>query len=273
MDDPGVLEQLWDYLSDSESWWGPNGITTLTWAHIKLSVTATAIACAIALPLAVYLGHIKRGGVAAVSIVNIGRAIPTFAVIALVFPLSLRYGFGLGFWPTCFALVFLAVPPIFTNAYTGIRDVDAGTVEAARGMGMTGTQVLRRVEIPNGLPLVLTGVRVAAVQVVATATLGALVGYKCLGTLILTGFARQDDGILLTGAIAVALLSLLTDAGVGLGQRLATPWLRTRRGPAALVDVEMTDEMEMPFELDPEDERRAAAEAREAEDAEEPTRS
>jgi osmoprotectant transport system permease protein len=261
MDDPGALEQLWDYLTTADSWWGPNGLVQLTWAHVKLSLVATAIAVALAVPAGVYLGHIKRGGVAAVAVVNIGRAIPTFAVIALVFPLSLRWGFGLGFWPTCFALVLLAIPPMFTNVYTGVRDVDAGTVEAARGMGMTATQVLRKVEIPNGLPLIITGIRVAAVQVVATATLAALVGYKDLGTLILRGFSTQNDGLLLSGALFVALLSILTDAGLGLVERLATPWRRTRMGPAALHDVEAHDEMDMVFELDPEDPRMAESAA------------
>lgn len=251
MDDAGLLQQLWDYLTTASNWWGQNGIVQLTWAHIKISVTATVIASAIALPLAVYLGHIKRGGVLAVTLVNIGRAIPTFAVIALVFPLSLRYGFGLGFWPTCFALVLLAIPPIFTNAYTGIRDVDADTVEAARGMGMTGGEVLRKVEVPNGLPLILTGVRVAAVQVVATATLGALVGYRCLGTLIVTGFPTQNDGKLLAGAILVAGLSLLTDGVLGVVQNRATPWRRkkTKLGPIDAVTI--GDEMHMADDFEP----------------------
>lgn len=259
MGDDGALAQLWEVLTTAESWWGPNGLLQLTWAHVKLSFVATAIAVALAVPAGVYLGHIKRGGVAAVAVVNIGRAIPTFAVIALVFPFSLRWGFGLGFWPTCFALILLAIPPIFTNVYTGVRDVDAGTVEAARGMGMTGLQVLRKVEVPNALPLIITGVRVAAVQVVATATLAALVGYKDLGTLILRGFATQNDGILLAGALLVALLSICTDALLGLVERLATPWRRTRRGPAALDDVELADEMDLTFELDPEDPRAAEA--------------
>lgn len=251
MDDPGALEQLWEHLTTADSWWGPNGLVNLTWAHLKLSIVATAIAVVLAVPTAVYLGHIKRGGVVAVSIVNVGRAIPTFAVIALVFPLSLRWGFGLGFWPTCVALILLAIPPIFTNAYTGVRDVDPGTVEAARGMGMTGVQVLRKVEVPNGLPLIITGIRVAAVQVVATATLAALVGYKDLGTPILTGFATQNDGVLLSGALMVALLSILTDAGLGLVERLATPWQRTKVGPSATEAVTFEDEMALPLEPDP----------------------
>jgi osmoprotectant transport system permease protein len=255
MDDPGALEQLWEFFTTAENYWGANGIVELTWAHVKLSVTATAIAALIALPLSVYLGHIRRGGVLAVALVNIGRALPTYAVIALVFPLSLRWGFGLGFWPTCFALVLLAIPPIFTNAYTGIRDVDAGTVEAARGMGMTGGQVLRKVELPNGLPLVLTGVRVAAVQVVATATLGALVGYKCLGTLILTGFSTQNDGTLLGGAILVAGLSLLTDAGVGLAEKLLTPWRRKKVGPGPVEAVTLDDEVAMAAAFQPDPDR------------------
>lgn len=255
MDDPGALEQLWEHLTTADSWWGPNGLLALTWAHVKLSLVATGIAVALAVPAGVYLGHIRRGGVVAVSIVNVGRAVPTFAVIALVFPFSLRWGFGLGFWPTCVALVLLAVPPIFTNVYTGIRDVDPGMVEAARGMGMTGLQVLRKVEVPNGLPLIITGIRVAAVQVVATATLAALVGYKDLGTLILTGFATQNDGVLLSGALLVALLSIATDAGLGLVERLATPWQRTKVGPSALDAVTFEDEMALPMADDPDRDR------------------
>jgi hypothetical protein len=146
----------------------------------------------------VLLGHAKKGGLFAVSVVNIGRALPSFAIIALVLPFSLEWGFGLGFWPTCVALVLLAVPPMFTNTYTGVRDVDAGTVEAAVGMGMAPHRVVWGVEMPTASPLIITGARVAAVQVVATATLGALVGFTGLGSLIIEGFAQQNDGKLLT---------------------------------------------------------------------------
>jgi osmoprotectant transport system permease protein len=163
-------------------------------------------------------------------IVNIGRAVPSLAILAILFPLSLEYGFGLGFWPTLGALVFLGVPPMFTNAYVGVTNVDPSIVEASRGMGMRPADVLWRVEIPSALTLVLTGVRVATLQVIATATLGAYVGFNCLGSFINEGIRQQDDGKLLTGAVAVALTALIVDLAFGFIIRRATPWARTHKG-------------------------------------------
>jgi osmoprotectant transport system permease protein len=125
--------------------------------------------------------------------------------------------------------VLLAIPPIFTNTYTGVRDVPEDAVEAARGMGMRGGELVRRVEVPVATPLILTGLRVSAVQVVATATLGALVGYRNLGTPIVSGFTSPNKGPLLAGAIAVALLALITDAFFVVADRRLVPWRRTRR--------------------------------------------
>ena len=218
------LRQMWDYLQSDEAWSGRNGLPALTWAHIQISVAAMLIAALVAIPPAVALGHVRRGALAAVSVVNIGRAIPSFAIMALLLPFSLRYGFGLGFWPTVVALVLLAIPPIFTNTYTGVRDVPADAVEAARGMGMSGGETVRRVEVPVAVPLILTGLRVSAVQVIATATLGALVAYRNLGTPIVTGFTSPDKGPMLAGALAVALLALATDALFVLASRLLVPW-------------------------------------------------
>jgi osmoprotectant transport system permease protein len=241
---------MWDYLSSSAAWSGSRGLPALTWAHVKLSLVAVAIAATIAIPPAMILGHVRRGGILAVSIVNVGRAIPSFAIIALLLPLSLRWGFGLGFWPTCVALVALAIPPIFTNTYTGVRDVPADAVEAARGMGMHAGDLVRKVEVPVALPLILTGLRVSAVQVVATATLGALVGYRCLGTPIVIGLTSPDKGPLLAGAIAVAALALITDGSFALAERRLVPW---RAAPgraddatvavAALADVTGADDV------------------------------
>jgi osmoprotectant transport system permease protein len=233
-----MLRQLWDYLSSDAAWSGSRGLPALTWAHIKLSVLAVVVAAAIAIPPAVLLGHIRRGGLLAVSVVNIGRAIPTFAIIALLLPFSIRYGFGLGFWPTVVALVLLAIPPIFTNTYTGIRDVPPDALEAARGMGMRAGELMRKVEVPVAWPLIITGLRVSAVQVVATATLGALVGYRNLGTPIITGFAqRSQRGPLLAAAIAVILLALLTDAAFAWAERRLAPW---RRPAGRQADVAVT---------------------------------
>jgi osmoprotectant transport system permease protein len=217
---------------------GQNGLPSLLWAHLKLSLASLLIAGALALPPAVVLGHVKRGALLAVSIVNVGRAIPSFAVVALLLPFSLRWGFGLGFWPTLVALVLLAAPPIFTNTYTGVRDVPADAVEAARGMGMQPGQLLRRVEVPVALPLILTGLRVSAVQVVATATLGALVGYRCLGTPIIAGFQKSDKGALLAAAILVIAMALLFDALFALAQRILVPWRTKARDADVTVAAE-----------------------------------
>jgi osmoprotectant transport system permease protein len=229
---------MWDYLGSDAAWEGQNGLPSLLWAHLKLSLASLLIAGALALPPAVVLGHVKRGALLAVSIVNVGRAIPSFAVVALLLPFSLRWGFGLGFWPTLVALVLLAAPPIFTNTYTGVRDVPADAVEAARGMGMQPGQLLRRVEVPVALPLILTGLRVSAVQVVATATLGALVGYRCLGTPIIAGFQKSDKGALLAAAILVIAMALLFDALFALAQRILVPWRTKARDADVTVAAE-----------------------------------
>lgn len=237
------LRQMWDYLQSDDAWSGRNGLPALTWAHIQISVAAILIAALVAIPPAVVLGHVRRGALAAVSVVNIGRAIPSFAIMALLLPFSLRYGFGLGFWPTVVALVLLAIPPIFTNTYTGVRDVPADAVEAARGMGMSAGETVRKVEVPVAVPLILTGLRVSAVQVVATATLGALVAYRNLGTPIVTGFTSPDKGPMLAGALAVALLALVTDALFVLAARVLVPW----RAPAGrTADATVTAEEAAP---------------------------
>jgi osmoprotectant transport system permease protein len=137
------------------------------------------------------------------------------------------------------ALIALAIPPMFTNAYTGVRDVDHNIVEAARGMGMSPREVLFRVEVPSALPFIISGLRISAVAVVATATLGALVAFECLGSFINEGLLQFDNGKLLTGAVLVALLALLTDLFFVVLQRVSTPWLRRR--PARVGRVHRVD--------------------------------
>lgn len=223
-----MIQDALDYLTDASSWWGRNGLVNLTWNHVRLSGAAVLAAVLAAIPPALYLGHHRRGGFLAITLVNLSRALPTFAVIAFVFPLSLQYGFGLGFWPTFVALFLLALPPIFVNAYTGVSEIDRNVVEAARAMGMREREVLRKVELPAAMPLLVTGVRVSAVQVVATTTLGALVGFRCLGTPILQAIATRNDGQLIVAALLVAVLSLLTETAFGLAGRRLTPWAGTR---------------------------------------------
>jgi osmoprotectant transport system permease protein len=189
-----------------------------TLEHLQISALALAVALLLALPAALWLGHANRGGFVAVNSANVGRALPTLALLALLLPV-----FGLNDRTTIAALAALAIPPILTNAYTGIRGVDPDVVEAARGMGMRGSQILMRVELPLAAPVVIAGIRTAAVQVVATATLGAVIAGGGLGRFIVDGFAAGDDPQVVTGALAVALLSILTEIGLGAVERLVTP--------------------------------------------------
>jgi len=204
-------------------WHGSDGIPQRVLEHVELSAFAVVCGAIVAVPLGVLLGHSKRGGFAAISIVNIGRAIPSFAIIAIALPITIRIGLGYGFWPTWFAVVLLALPPMFTNAFTAIRGVDGDAVDSARGMGLTEREVLLGVEVPLGAPVILAAVRVAAVQVVATAPLGALVGWGGLGRYIIDGLAQFDMPKVFAGALLVALLAVLTEVGIGLAERLLLP--------------------------------------------------
>ena len=196
-------------------------IPTKLLEHARLAFFPVLGAILVAVPIGMYVGHRRRFEFLAVTVANLGRAIPSFAIVALALPLSIRFGLGLGFWPTFAALFFLALPPIFVNTYIGVRDVDSDVVEAGRGMGLSERQVLGRVELPLGLPLILTGVRTAAVQSVATATLAALVAGGGLGDYIRLGFRSGDDAALLGGAILVAGMALLTEVALGWVERRA----------------------------------------------------
>jgi osmoprotectant transport system permease protein len=221
-----TLAELWSFLTTESNWWGRNGIATRTWAHVRISGLALALAALVAIPPALVLGHLRRGGLVAVAIVNLGRAVPSFGVLALVLPISIQLGFGLGFWPTLVPLVLLGIPPIFANTFTGVYNADAGVVEASRGMGLSGGQVLTRVEVPLATPLIITGLRVSAVQIIATATLGALVGFSALGSFITEGLAQFDNAKMLTGGLLVALLAITAEVGFTLLERGLTPWMR-----------------------------------------------
>jgi osmoprotectant transport system permease protein len=212
------------WFSTGEHWRGTNGIPHRFFEHMAMSAAAAAAAAAVALPAGLLLGHVDRGGALAINVSNVGRAIPSFAILVLATELV-----GIGATPAFCALVALAVPPMVTNAFVGVRDVDRDVRESARGMGMTGRQVLTRVELPMALPLVMAGLRTAAVQVVATATLAALVAWGGLGRYIVDGLAQQDYVQLFAGAVLVAVVSVLTEIVLGGLQRLVVPvGLRTR---------------------------------------------
>lgn len=211
------------WLLAAENRVGPGGIPHRTFEHVQMTLLVIAVASAIALPIGAYIGHTRRGEFLAVSVANVGRALPSFGILALVFPFALRYLPGIGFWPTFIALLLLSIPPLLTNTYVGIQTVDPDTVEAARGTGMTERQVLLRLELPLAAPLIVAGLRIAAVQVVATATLGAVVAWGGLGRFIVDGFAARDDAKLLGGAILVAALAILTEVALGILERWISP--------------------------------------------------
>ncbi|GGO48026.1 ABC transporter permease [Streptomyces lasiicapitis] len=218
-----TLTDAWDWLTDSAHWAGDDGIWHRLTQHLVLTVVCLLISCLIALPVALVLGHLGRGGALAVNISNVGRAVPTFAVLVLLL-LTPIGDWGEG--PTVVALVLFAVPPLLTNAYVGMRGVDRGIVQAARGMGMTGRQMLWRVEAPLALPLIMSGVRIAAVQLVATATIAALAGGGGLGRIITAGFNLASTPQVVAGAVLVAVFALLVEGVFEAAERLAPGWAR-----------------------------------------------
>ncbi|MGW4563346.1 ABC transporter permease [Streptomyces sp. NPDC004561] len=221
-----TLAATWDWLADPAHWSGEDGVGHRLLQHLVLTVVCLVISCLIALPVALVLGHLGRGGALAVNISNVGRAVPTFAVLVLLLltPIG-NWGEG----PTVVALVLFAVPPLLTNAYVGMREVDRSVVQAARGMGMTGRQTLFHVELPLSFPMVLNGVRIAAVQLVATATIAALAGGGGLGRIITAGFNLTSTPQVVAGALLVAVFALVVEGVFEIAERRAPAWARGGR--------------------------------------------
>ncbi|MER7111959.1 ABC transporter permease [Streptomyces sp. NPDC000229] len=222
----GAVSDAWTWLTTGANWQGESGVWHRLAEHLWFSGVCLAVSCLIALPLALWLGHIGRGGALAVNLSNVGRAVPTLAVLVLLTltPLGRH-----GDLPTITALVLFAVPPLLTNAYVGMREVDRSVVEAARGMGMSGGQVFRRVELPLAYPLVMTGLRSATVQVIATATLAAMAGEGGLGRIITAGFNTNDTAQVVAGALVVGALALLAEGLLVVVGRAFDPMRTTRR--------------------------------------------
>ncbi len=215
----GALE----WLTTGANWQGEKGVWHRLAEHLYFSGVCLAVACLIALPLALWLGHIGRGGALAINISNVGRAVPTLAVLVLLTLTPLGQH---GDLPTLIALVLFAVPPLLTNAYIGMREVDRSVVEAARGMGMSGGQLFLKVELPLAYPMVMTGLRSSAVQVVATAALAAMAGEGGLGRIVTYGFAVQNTAQVVAGAVLVAGLALLVELVLVLVGRWCDPMRR-----------------------------------------------
>ncbi len=211
------------WLLDPTHWQGSDGIPTRVGEHLLLSGVALVLAIVVALPLGVGFGHAGRGAWLVINVAGIGRALPSLAILALALPLAFSLGLGLGFWPTVITLAPLGIPLILLSSFTAIRAVDREIVEAARGMGMREWQVLRAVELPLAASLIIGGIRTAAVTIVATAPLGALVASGGLGRYVVDGLASQDQARLFVGALLVALTAIATEVGFGWLARIVVP--------------------------------------------------
>ena len=233
-----LLGDVVHWFADPAHYQGSDAVQTRILEHVAVSGIAVLVGVLVALPIGLYLGHTGRLGFIAINVANIGRAIPSLVGIvvlvlagaslvpflALAIPVAgtlLGVQNGLGFWPTLIALIPLAIPPVLTNAYVAVRGVDNDVIEAARGMGLSEAGILSRIEVPLALPLILAGVRTAAVNVIATATLGALVAFGGLGRYIVDGLALQEYDRLFAGALLVALLAIAAEVTFSTFERAA----------------------------------------------------
>jgi osmoprotectant transport system permease protein len=228
----GIVGEVFAWLTDPAHWTGPSGIPVRVAEHLAISIAALLIASLIALPIGLYVGHTRRGGRIAVNAANIARAIPSLALIGIAVPITVLIDpqFGFKVLPTLLAMIALGIPPILVNTWTGITEVDPDLTEAATGMGLTGRQVLGGVELPLAAPVIVAGMGSAAVQIIATATLGAIFGFGGLGAYLTEGISQNDDAMVFSGVVLVAALALAAEAAFTLVGRAVTP--RGSRGPA-----------------------------------------
>ncbi len=228
------LVNVWHWLSSGDQWHGGEGVPHLLANHLRISISSLLVAAAIAVPLGTWLGHRGIGGVVAINVANVGRAVPIYALLVLavqIFGITSPRGFG---WTGSFVafvpLVLLGVPPMLTNSYLGVREVGDELVDAARGMGLSEGEILRRVEIPVAMPLIMAGIRTAMVGIVATATLASFTGVDTLATPIYIGLNTGDNVAVFGGAVLVAVLAVLADIALAVVQRaVVSPGLREPR--------------------------------------------
>jgi osmoprotectant transport system permease protein len=227
------LVDVWHWLTAGDQWRGGEGVPHLLANHLRVSISSLVVSAAISVPLGAWLGHRGVGGVVAINVANIGRAIPIYALLVLavqIFGITSPRGFG---WTGSFVafvpLVLLGIPPMLTNSYIGVRDVGDELVDAARGMGLSEGEILRRVEIPVAMPLIMAGIRTAMVGIIATATLASFTGVDTLATPIFIGLNTNDNVAVFGGAVLVALLAVIVDLALALVQRqVVSPGLRPR---------------------------------------------
>jgi len=221
------------WLADPTHWSGPDGVPTRVVEHLQISGSAVLVALLIGLPVGLWIGHTGRGATAAINVANIGRAIPSYALMGMILPISLSIGSQL-YWlsvvPVFVAMTALAIPPILVGAYAGLREVDRDLIEAARGMGFRERQILVAIEIPLAAPVIVGGIRTATLQVIATATIGAIISGGGLGRYIFDGLLLPDIPRVEAGAVLIAALAIGVDIMLAGVQRLITP--RPLRNPA-----------------------------------------
>jgi osmoprotectant transport system permease protein len=227
------MEEILGFFTDPANWQGGRGIPWRMLEHVLLSGLAIAIATAVALPIGLYIGHTGRGAGLAISLANIGRAVPSYAILVMVLPVALALApvigyspsLGLNFVPIMVAMILLAIPPILVNAYAGLRAIDRELLEAGRGMGLRETEILRRLEVPLASPVIIGGIRTATLQVIATLTIGAILSGGGLGRFIFDGLNQGLAGraSIYAGAIQVILLAVGVDLVLALVQRTLVP--------------------------------------------------
>ncbi len=219
-----VFDQGWHWITTADHWTGSSdgsdGILHLAWEHIQIAAIAVFFGAVIGLTIGISLGHFRRGAAFVTLLANITRAVPTLAILIL---LSSLPAFGVSTKTAIISLAAFAIPPILTNSWAGVAGVDRDTVEAARGLGMTGRQILLRVELPLALPLIAAGVRSSALQTFATATIASFLGNDTLGNLIQIGQGNNDQGEVLGAAAIIGIVAVLLDIALALVQRQLTP--------------------------------------------------
>ncbi len=235
-----LMEEIVGFFLDPANWEGPRGIPYRLFEHLQISGAAVLTATIIALPIGLFIGHTGRGANLAINLANIGRAVPSYAVLVMVLPVTLALApvvgyspaLGLVFLPIFISMTLLAIPPILVNAYAGLRSVDRDLIEAGRGMGLKEGQILRSIELPIASPVIIGGFRTATLQVIATATIGAILSGGGLGRLIFDGLNQGLAGraSIYAGAILVTVLALGVDLALALLQRALVP--RGLRAPA-----------------------------------------
>lgn len=228
-----------EWFTDPANWSGSNGIPIRTWEQIRMSLLAMVLALVVAMPIALTLGHLRKGVFLATNVGNIGRAVPTLGVLVILASIP---EIGVGDTAAVLALAIFAIPPLLTNTFQGIAGVDPQVRDAAHGMGMSGWGILSRVEVPLAMPLIAAGVRTATVQVVATASLAALVGSGGLGRYVVDGYALQNNTLIVAGAILTAAIAIIAEGFLALGQRAATP--RGLRGAPGQQGADSADDAE-----------------------------